>query len=151
MGGVGGVLLRVSGPEPLSKGTGMSTTQNWVNNVSLLIPLGGVRPEGVPSTEGPQAMGPTRANGSPWTSGWKGSSWVAGGGSASPSLGLSGSLLLSVDARARPQKEWQKVKKITGNIGFGFSGEEEGRLVGMEEGWPRGEASAWPAPGQLPC
>ena len=105
VGGVGGVLLRVSGPEPLSKGTGMSTTQNWVNNVSLLIPLGGVRPEGVPSTEGPQAMGPTRANGSPWTSGWKGSSWAAGGGSASPSLGLSGSLLLSVDARARPQKE----------------------------------------------
>lgn len=35
----GGVLLRVSGPEPLSKGTGMSTRQSCVNNVSLLIPL----------------------------------------------------------------------------------------------------------------
>lgn len=35
----GGVLLRVSGPESLSKGTGMSTRQSCVNNVSLLIPL----------------------------------------------------------------------------------------------------------------
>lgn len=96
-------------------------------------------------------MGPTRANGSPWTSGWRGSSWAAGGGSASPGLGLSGLLLLSVDARARSQKEWQKVRKRTGNIGFGFSGkEEEGRLVGTEEGRPGGEASARPAPGPAP-
>ena len=50
-----------------------------------------------------------------------------------------------------PKREWQKVRKITGNIGFGFSGkEEEGRLVGTEEGWPGGEASARPAPGPAP-
>ena len=36
---MGGALLRVSGSEPLSKGTEMSTRQSWVNNVSLLIPL----------------------------------------------------------------------------------------------------------------
>ena len=43
-----------------------------------------------------------------------------------------------------PKREWQKVKKITGNMGFGFSGEEE-------EGWPGGKLLPGQLQGQLPC
>lgn len=109
-----------------------------------------MRPEGRPLQRDPRPWGPL---------GPMGPLGLLGGGQqlgswrglSKPRSGTEGRVAVAVcGCSSQIPKEWQKVRKRTGNIGFGFSGKEGGREACELKRAAREEGFCRPAPGPAP-